>query len=126
MPGTKPYSSLTSLSRLSWAVHGCVEQLWRSARGEHTGHGVYDHVTAAFSYYIADEGVGTKDSSMVINYLLLALIEMHRGQKVLVLEFDCAATNRNPILYVGLPVLLVQLGVRHVPLRIERRSLSDR
>jgi hypothetical protein len=73
--------------------------------------GSCDLVRDWMHYYIIEMGHGSKNSSSVIDELLLNACEHLNGEKVLVICMDCASLNQNSYVMLGLPQLLVDLGI---------------
>ena len=60
--------------------------------------------------YLSEQGVGSKDSDLILDEIVLNLLERANGERHLVLVADCASLNKNAKLLAGLPQWLVDHG----------------
>jgi hypothetical protein len=72
--------------------------------------GQYDLVRDILVSYLPELGAGSKDSSGVIDEILLNLLEHTNGERVLVLVFDCGPLNYRPQIAMALAQALVDMG----------------
>ena len=72
--------------------------------------GNYNLVTEDMLFNVPEQGVTGKDTSFVVDSVLLAATQMSRGEKVGAVVLDCAGTNTSTMVAAYLPVLMVKLG----------------
>lgn len=76
--------------------------------------GQYDLVRDIMVSYLPELGAGSKDSSAVMDEIITNILEHNRGEKVLVLLFDCGPLNYSPVVAMALGQLLVDIGMYNV------------
>ena len=72
--------------------------------------GHFDMIHDTQTNYIAEQGIGSKDSNLIADEVVLNILERCNGEKTLVLVADCASLNKNAKLLGGLPQWLVDHG----------------
>ena len=90
------------------AQQGTTDGLTKWCQGVN---GNYNLVTEDMLFNFPEQGVTGKDTSFVVDTVLLAVSQMCRGEKVGAVVLDCAITNTSTMVAAYLPVLMVKLGV---------------